>query len=1146
MLKELSIILAVVSMFVARVSAVLAAAVTRQHDTTVRPDVVEVETEISEDGAIITSHRSATTTSASARGPAYVPNEVIFKLADADAGGAAQGIQSEQLLQQVTGRHGLGPTMRIFANNGHKRLKHIHRADLPAGVSPIEAAKQLEADPTIEWAEPNYYRYTQETTPNDPSYPSQWHLPVIGAPGAWDATTGSPDVVVAVIDTGVDWDHPDLAANIWTNTGEVEGDDEDNDNNGFIDDVRGWDFVSVGVDEVYEGEDPGPPDNDPMDFHGHGTHVSGIVGAVGNNGVGVVGVSWHSKIMAIRAGYKDRSGRGLLQIADLAAALEYAADNGADVVNMSFGSTGLSMTERIAIDYATSHGCILVAAAGNDETTWPCYPASFDSVLSVAATSDASDTKPRFSNYSLWVDVAAPGSSIYSTYFDDTYEYLSGTSMASPVVAGLAALLKSAHIGWDSQDIVNQIIATADDIDAVNPFFAGKLGGGRVNAEAAVGPEFTGVKLKMVCTRTQDLGGDNDDELEPNETVSLYATVKNFARSQHVMATLSTADPWVTIINDTVSYGRIDRHRAVTILEEPYTFSIDPHIPADHVASFDLEISTNGTPVLDEIIELRLAPTWSRPHTIWADESNIQIIRTMDDGRLLAIMDLDEHSISYDAIYAIVQELDGTWNSPELISGTSGSSYGPYMDFGPDGDAHVVYRRSNPYPDQEVFYTRYDTATSTWSSENQLTTDFEPCSISVPPAVLCVDVTGFIHVVWSDCRSGSNQLYYRFDDGNNWQPEELIYDPNGSSLASVDLCGTLDGTRYLFFKVWESDEWVYYVMKGSGATWNDPNIITGFTWQKPPFRIGDDIYKLYREHCSDDLRLAEFDGTDWVYTETLVENPFGSSCTCDASLTIPGDETMRLAYRRFSHESWTSWVDWMIRDPAGWSEPLTLNTFNMFLDNPKISVDPNGYDHIIAKNWTPLGGGWYGDAKATYLTRSPIDVTLLPPRPVVTDDGATTEDPLQLHASWSTSHPSGIANYMYAIGTAPGEADILDWIKFTSTTDYTASMTNTPLLVNQAYYVTIRALSNAVYSSPTGFSDGIVFQLFRGDFDKDGDVDLNDFNRFQICFNGPNRPPVLVDRCDGPDFDADGDVDLTDFSVFAACFNGPNRPPACP
>jgi len=402
--------------------------------------------------------------------PDDVPDQVIFKIAEGSNQPHNWAMQEQQTMQRLNQAHGLHQTSRIFSKHTQGPLNKIYRTRLLPGKSALEVSNELKSDPDIEWAEPNYYRYTKTTLPNDPYYYSQMHLSTINAPQAWDITIGNHEVVIAIIDTGVDWDHPDLEANIWHNSDEIPGDGIDNDNNGFIDDIRGWDFVNADLEKVYQGEDPGPPDNNPKDFHGHGTHVAGIAGATGNNGLGVTGVCWDCTIMPVRAGYKNKYAQGVLQISDIAAALAYAADNGADIINMSFGSSYLSSTERIAIDYAASKGCILIAAAGNKNEGKPHYPSSFHNVLAVASTEETSGTKSYFSNYGLWIDVAAPGSSIYSTYVDDTYQSMSGTSMASPVVAGLAALIKSAHPSWSNQQIINQIIAGADDIDSENPY----------------------------------------------------------------------------------------------------------------------------------------------------------------------------------------------------------------------------------------------------------------------------------------------------------------------------------------------------------------------------------------------------------------------------------------------------------------------------------------------------------------------------------------------------------------------------------------------------------------------------------------------------------------------------------------------------
>ena len=368
------------------------------------------------------------------------------------------------------------------------------------GTNILYEVEKYKNSDIVEYAEPNYL-YTTCYIPNDEYFDEQWALYNTGqtggipdadidAPEAWDIETGDANVTIAIIDTGVDWDHPDLAANIWVNPGEdlngngvVDPSDfngVDDDNNGFVDDIRGWDFVDTD-NAVYPGEDGTIRDNDPMDFHGHGTHCSGIASAVTNNAIGVAGVCWNCKIMPVRSGYTGEYGGGYLDDDDIVAALVYAADNGADVISMSWGGYSDSQMIRDAIDYAYSMGVVLVAAAGNDASDWMSYPAAYDNVIAVAAT-DNNDHRAYFSNYGSWVDVSAPGVEIKSTLFNDTYVSWSGTSMACPHVAGLAALLLALKPSCSNYKIAERIISTTDNIDVLNSGYESLLGSGRINA----------------------------------------------------------------------------------------------------------------------------------------------------------------------------------------------------------------------------------------------------------------------------------------------------------------------------------------------------------------------------------------------------------------------------------------------------------------------------------------------------------------------------------------------------------------------------------------------------------------------------------------------------------------------------------------
>jgi len=367
------------------------------------------------------------------------------------------------------------------------KLLGVRKFKIPQGADIEKWARAYENDPNVEYAEPNYISRIVSTYPNDPQFQNgtQWALNQItdsdiDAPEAWDMERGNGRVVVAVVDTGIDWNHPDLEANIWTNPGEIPSNGVDDDQNGFIDDVIGWDFVDT-ENLVWPGEDGAKEDNNPMDFHGHGTMVAGVVGAVTNNSTGIAGVSWYSKIMPLRAGYAGIDGYAYLEASDAAEAIIYAASNGASVINMSWGGPSTSRLIKDALDYASSRDIVLVGAAGNDDSSTQMYLGTYDSVIAVTAT-DQYDRKAYFSNYGPWVDVSAPGVNIFTTCYNNTYTLGDGTSMATPFVSGLAALLISEHPDWTNDQITQRIISTADNIDDLNPDYIGQLGGGRINA----------------------------------------------------------------------------------------------------------------------------------------------------------------------------------------------------------------------------------------------------------------------------------------------------------------------------------------------------------------------------------------------------------------------------------------------------------------------------------------------------------------------------------------------------------------------------------------------------------------------------------------------------------------------------------------
>ncbi|HNP25042.1 MAG TPA: S8 family serine peptidase, partial [Panacibacter sp.] len=329
-------------------------------------------------------------------------------------------------------------------------------------------------DPRIKYIEPDYIVHGSND-PNDPLYPSLWGMAKIKASQAWDITTGS-NVVVGVIDAGVDYNHPDLAANIWTNPGEIANNGIDDDNNGFVDDVHGYDFVNN--------------DGDPMDDNRHGTHVAGTIAARGNNNTGVVGVNWTAKIMALKFLGSNGSGTN----SDAIRAIQYATQMGARLTNNSWGGGSYSQAMYDAIKAAGAANIMFVAAAGNtasnnDAQPYLAYPSTYDldNIISVAAT-DINDLKASFSNYgATTVDLGAPGVDILSTYPlwhpSGPYATISGTSMAAPHVAGVAALIWSQHPTFSAEDVKTIIMNSVDPIASMQGITAS---GGRLNAFKAL------------------------------------------------------------------------------------------------------------------------------------------------------------------------------------------------------------------------------------------------------------------------------------------------------------------------------------------------------------------------------------------------------------------------------------------------------------------------------------------------------------------------------------------------------------------------------------------------------------------------------------------------------------------------------------
>jgi len=416
---------------------------------------------------------------------AEVPGEIVVCFHSDDASFELDAVVAQWGLQSVDAAFHVAEARSLlqWQRRGETELTNVVLIEYsPPGLDSSILQQRLATIEGVRWAAPNA-RFTgdpRELVPDDPQYGSQYHHPLMRNDDAWDITLGDSSIIMGITDDGVDTDHEDLIENIWTNPGETPGDGIDNDSNGYVDDVHGWDFVN-------DNNNPNP--NSSGD--GHGTHVAGIAGARTNNGTGVAGTAGAATIMPLQ--FYDSSMSWTA--ADIAESFAYGVDNGALILSTSYNINIWvgDPTVTAAFDYIYDQGALHFNSAGNGSELNPVRQ-SFHQTMLVAST-DSGDVLSSFSNYGTGIDLAAPGSSILSTLIGDGYGTNSGTSMAAPNAAGVAALIWSANPTWTRDQVGAQLYFTADNIDAQNPGFEGLLGGGRVNAYNAVTATLPAPKL---------------------------------------------------------------------------------------------------------------------------------------------------------------------------------------------------------------------------------------------------------------------------------------------------------------------------------------------------------------------------------------------------------------------------------------------------------------------------------------------------------------------------------------------------------------------------------------------------------------------------------------------------------------------------
>ncbi|MGO9481294.1 MAG: S8 family serine peptidase [Candidatus Kryptoniota bacterium] len=459
-------------------------------------------------------------------------------------------------------------------------LNDVYLVHYSGTVTPALMAQSLITNPDVQYAEPHYMYKEEDVTPNDDSLSEQYALTKIDAFRAWSITQGSSSVAIGIVDDGVDWMHPDLYGNIWHNPHWQTDID-------YPDDSIGWDFGGHNA--------AGTPNNNPEeDIPAHGTHVAGIAAAVSNNGIGIAGVA-QCKIMAVKtsqAGEVDDESEPYIIYGF--EGIIYAANNGARVINCSWGGAGYSQYEQDIINYATAEGALVVAAAGNDDhSTEFESPAYYDNVLSVAAT-DQNDKATYFTSVSYNVSVSAPGLDIISTWGTDTYAYLNGTSMASPCAAGVAALVVSQHPEYTPQQVLEQVRVSSDNVDANNTSLVHELGFGRVDAYRALTVSSPGVRIDSL-TLADSTGNGNGGVFPPGDTVHVLGNVTDWlSPTSNLQLTLTSGDPNVTVIKGNFTAGALQTKGIYKLGENDLIFKVNNNVPYGYEATL-LITMTDGS-----------------------------------------------------------------------------------------------------------------------------------------------------------------------------------------------------------------------------------------------------------------------------------------------------------------------------------------------------------------------------------------------------------------------------------------------------------------------------------------------------------------------------------------------------------------------
>lgn len=948
-----------------------------------------------------------------------------------------------------------------------KSLFRSYKINLPEGMSVEGAIELLKSLPEVEYAEPNYI-VKALMIPNDPYYSSSnswgqgyadlWGLKNINAAEAWDISQGA-GVIVAVVDSGIDYNHEDIAANVWTNSKEIPGNGKDDDSNGYIDDYYGYNFAYS--------------NNNPMDDLGHGTHCAGTIAAVGNNAKGIIGVAPKAKVMAVKG--LNYEGAGSTEI--MVKCLKYAADMGANVISNSWGGKGSSLALTDVVNYAYAKGCVVVAAAGNSNADVASFcPANIANVITVAA-SDHNDRKTDFSNWGSKIDVAAPGgdsktadgsnrqgrnilslrangTDLYEDgglcIVNNNYYRSRGTSMACPHVSGLAALLRAKYPSVTNEEIRDRMVFNTDPFPEDNG--DKEMGRGRINAYKALTGVATGLYFKLTGISVVEYYGDGDQVLEPNEKVKLVVTIKNLSKSvTSATATLSTtSDSISSIPTASVNFGPIAAGSSVNNSASPFIFQVGS-IEWVKTPRFVLTIVADG---LTQTLYLKVRLNFKRLSTINSYYSPISHHRIV----------WSEERSGKTGIYLY----DLLTNQERLIASVEKNTF----------DLDCNYPIFIPPFQQPIIITSWQ--------------------VTLPP-----EIDGN-KIVWSEYRSdewGGNWDIYLYDLETN-QKRRITTDPveqvrpfiSGNKMVWFERPNAIDHP-YL----WNICSFDLETGKKTRIA-SIKNGIEKETLSFPDGKSGyyDKSFNFNYRISGDKVVWSELrNGNTDIYLYDLKTNQ-EKRITIDPCVQnypdISGNKIVWQDYRNqtadiYLYDLETNQEKRIAVDVKGDGRPKINGNMVIWDDlhdgnndiylydlkkNQQVQVTDDHYDkgfygiscnRIVWRSYQENSG-------TTYLVEI-LDLT--PPLvPVVSDGGKGTNKKDRLSASWSSYDlESDIIEYQYRITLgSPAGTGIKDWTSVGLNNSVT--LTGLTLTEGTTYYFSVKAKNGAGLWSQVGYSDGII------------------------------------------------------------------------